>query len=227
MHRRIRRFYVVAVASVAMLALLAVPASASGFPDVGGGVHAEAIDALSDQGVFAGDSDGRFNPGGTLTRAQFASVMARIAGLSPDQARPFSEVRGGPHADNVAAATDAGFIQGYPDGTFRPSEPITRDQMAALLARWLEPPSTTEVFFDDLDGTIHGDAINALAARGVIQGTGDGSTFSPREQVRRDQAASFVHRATGGSSGGDDDGGWCSVWRWSPITGGYLAWEPC
>lgn len=222
MNRRTFRLGAVALGVVALLVSTSTAAAASTFVDVGDSVHAEAIEALAEDGIITGKSGDRFDPGGTLTRAQFASIIARAAELDTSGSAPFRDVQGSPHAGAIGAAVAEGIIQGYPDNTFRPSAPITRDQMAALIARWVEPPSTDEVAFTDLADTIHADAINDLAAIGVVRGTGDGTTFSPRAQVRRDQAASFVHRALGGGSG---DGRWCLVNRWTP-GGLILVWVP-
>jgi hypothetical protein len=186
------------VAGLATGALLAstVAVAAVPFDDVDeeNSPHAAAIDEMSDRGILLGKGDGTFDPAGTVTRAQLASIIARAAGLDDSDERPFTDVPGGPHAGAVAAAFEAGFVQGYPDGTFRPSQPIARDQIAALLARWAQPPAITEDRFPDLGNTVHGAAINALAAIDVALGSNDG-TFRPRGELRRDQAASFVFRA--------------------------------
>lgn len=186
-----------AVLSAAALVLSTAGAAADPtFDDVDheNSPHGEAISELAQRRILLGKGDGTFDPGGTLTRAQLASVVARAAGLAPSGDRPFDDVDGGPHAGNIAAAAEAGFVQGYPDGTFRPGQAITRDQIAALLARWLDVPPVREDAFSDLGTTIHAEAINGLAAIGVARGSTDG-TFRPRASLRRDQAASFVFRA--------------------------------
>jgi hypothetical protein len=192
-----RRSRTVAVLSAGALLASTVGAAATPvFDDVdhANSPHGEAISQLAEAGILLGKDDGRFDPAGQLTRAQFASVVARAAGLGTSTATPFSDVRGGPHAGAIAAASEAGFIQGFEDGTFRPNAAIKRDQMAALLYRWLEPPPADRAAFSDLGGTIHAAAINALADIGVVLGSTD-RTFRPRNDVRRDQTASFVHRA--------------------------------
>jgi hypothetical protein len=156
--------------------------------------HGEAISALAGQDILRGKGDGTFDPGGVLTRAQFASIVTRAAGLEGSDARPFPDVTGGPHADAIAAAADAELILGYPDGSFRPNAPILRDQVAVLLYRWLRPPAADRPAFSDLHLTTHAAAINALAEAGVVEGRAD-RTFAPRSLVRRDQTASMVYRA--------------------------------
>lgn len=190
--------------TVALLSAGALVASATGvvasprFDDVDHdrSPHGDAISELAEREILLGKDERSFDPGGTLTRAQFASVIARAAGLSPSSERPFSDAVDGPHAGNIAAAAAAGFIQGFEDGTFRPNQPIKRDQMAALLYRWLRPPLADQAKFSDLGSTTHAPAINALAEVGVVRGSAD-RTFRPRADVRRDQTASFVWRGLG------------------------------
>jgi hypothetical protein len=192
-----RRSRTVAVLSAGALLASTVGAAATPvFDDVDhdNSPHGEAISKLADARILLGKEDGRFDPAGQLTRAQFASVIARAAGLGTSTATPFTDVPGGTHAGAIAAASEAGFILGFEDGTFRPNAAIKRDQMAALLYRWLQPPPADRAAFSDLGGTTHAAAINALAEIGVAQGSAD-RTFRPRNDVRRDQTASFVYRA--------------------------------
>jgi hypothetical protein len=192
-----RRSRTVAVLTAgALLASTAGAAATPEFDDVDHdrSPHGEAISELAEAGILLGKEDGRFDPAGQLTRAQFASVIARAAGLERSNATPFRDVTGGPHAGAIAAASEAGYILGFADGTFRPNAAIKRDQMAALLYRWLQPPPADRAAFSDLGGTVHAAAINALADIGVVQGSTD-RTFRPRNDVRRDQTASFVWRA--------------------------------
>jgi hypothetical protein len=187
------------VALLSAGSLLATTAGAAADPtfsdvDHDNSPHGEAISALAEQGIILGKGDGTFDPGGSLTRGQFASIVARAAGLTESDARPFPDVTGGAHAGNIAAAAEAGLILGYPDGTFRPGQPILRDQVAVLLHRWLQPPPADRAAFSDLHLTTHAAAINALADVDVVRGKAD-RTFDPRSDVRRDQTASMVFRA--------------------------------
>jgi hypothetical protein len=192
--RRGRRRLIVGVTALAMLAPMTAVAEQP-YDDVDPeSPHSEAISELSEREVMVGRSENRFAPAATVTRAQLASIVARAAGLEPSEERPFEDVDDGPHADNIAAAHEAGLVRGYEDGTFRPSQSIARDQIASVLFRWLEPPEADGAQFSDLDDSVHATAINALAEADIARGTGDGR-FRPRADLRRDQAASFVWRA--------------------------------
>ena len=102
-------------------------------------------------------------------------------------------------------AVDCSFALGIAQGMggeqneYRPTEATRRDQMASLIVRTLEAagytlPEAEDSGFGDIDGNAHREAIEQLAAIGVVEGTSD-TTYSPDRFVRRDQMASFVWRA--------------------------------
>jgi hypothetical protein len=121
-------------------------------------------------------------------------VLARAAEVEPVEGERFDDTAGSPHEGAINALADADVIAGYPDGTFRPSEAVRRDHVAALIGRWLELEGVEEDRFVDLDDTIHAPLINALADVDVARGDADGR-FHPRRDIRRDQTASLVLRA--------------------------------
>jgi hypothetical protein len=83
---------------------------------------------------------------------------------------------------------------GFSDGTFRPSLPVSREQMASFLVLGFDLPASSGGGFTDVSGP-HAAAVAALAASGVTTGcTTDGQQFCPQGAVRRDQMASFVAR---------------------------------
>jgi predicted dienelactone hydrolase len=165
------------------------------FPDVPvGNVHRDAILELARDGILRGGLDGRFRPDDPITRGQVAAVLARTAGLTPVTPSRFPDVAGSVHAGDIEALAAAGIIDGYADGTFRPLEPIRRDHVAALVARWLGVEPVADGPFTDIARTPHAGAINALYEIGVVNGR-TASTFAPSLDIRRDQFASVVSRA--------------------------------
>ncbi|CAN5560332.1 hypothetical protein BH20ACT2_BH20ACT2_13480 [soil metagenome] len=112
---------------------------------------------------------------------------------------PFSDVDpASTHGAAVACVAGRGIARGISDTQFAPRRPVTRDQMAAFLARLLAasgfalPENPPERFADD-GGSVHARAIDQLAAIGVVSGRADGS-FGPRDLVTRGQMASFLVR---------------------------------
>jgi len=99
-----------------------------------------------------------------------------------------------PHANNIYMLTESGVIGGYPDGTFRPSQPVTRGQLATMVVNGFEIDAEADVGrFRDVAGTTHATHIGVLTSIGAIEGYPDG-TFRPGVAVTRAQAASILAR---------------------------------
>lgn len=108
------------------------------FGDVPAGHWAEeAIQALAAKHIVTGKSASLFDPAGATTRAEFAALLARALGLPAAQSKsPFSDVRANDwHADEIAAAFEAGLVTGRSERQFAPDDRISREEMAALLVR--------------------------------------------------------------------------------------------
>ena len=108
------------------------------FTDVDNGAwYAEAVKVLSSKGIIAG-SNGMFEPDRPVTRAEFAAMAARFAGKDGKGVNVFSDV----FADEwyygaVSCAAQNGWISGYPDGTFRPQNSITRAEAVTIVNKML------------------------------------------------------------------------------------------
>lgn len=101
------------------------------------GTHGDAIAAVVAAGVAGGYEDGTFRPNETVTRGQMATFLANAAGLEPIGTSSVSDAVGA-HADPIDAVVEAGLASGYPDGTFRPAEPVTRAQMATFVVNLVD-----------------------------------------------------------------------------------------
>jgi subtilisin family serine protease len=113
------------------------PGDPSQFSDVAGSVHADSIGALVRAGITSGFPDGTFRPNAPVTRGQMATFLTRALWLPPGDWSQFSDVAGSVHADSIGALVGADITSGYPDGTFRPTVPVTRGQMATFLTKGL------------------------------------------------------------------------------------------
>ena len=109
----------------------------AGFPDTAGSPHATAINAIAEAGITAGYADGTFGPNDPVSRGQMATFLTRALHLPPGPAPAFDDVARSAHADAIAAVASAGIASGYTDGTFRPTAPVTRAQMATFFVRAL------------------------------------------------------------------------------------------
>ncbi|MFA9446036.1 S-layer homology domain-containing protein [Egicoccus sp. AB-alg6-2] len=99
----------------------------------------------------------------------------------------------GSHAASITAVVQAGIASGYPDGTFRPGDTVTRAQLATFLARALNLSPVADHGFTDVGGS-HAGNIGAVARAGITTGYPD-RTFRPDDTVTRAQMASFLARA--------------------------------
>jgi hypothetical protein len=157
-------------------------------------VHAPAISALTTSGVVQGCAAGAFCPSRQLTRAQLATMLANARGLAP-RTPSFSDVpAGSTHAGAIGALAHLGIITGFPDGTFRPDLPVTREQAATFIHGTRGgPDGTSHPFTDVSTSNPHRGAIAALYRDGVTNGCTT-TRYCARDNLRRDEAASLIHR---------------------------------
>lgn len=114
------------------------PLSPPGFSDVPADhPFADAISWAQEAGLTGGYGDGTFRPGATVTRQAMVAWMWRLAGEpEPNDPPFFADVPAGhPFDAAIAWADEADLVEGYPDGTFRPAAPVTRQAAAAWLVR--------------------------------------------------------------------------------------------
>ena len=111
------------------------------FTDVPVGAwYEEAVGWCGDNGIMGGTSDTTFAPDDTMSRAMLATVLYRVAG-SPDAegAETFSDVISGAwYAAAVAWASNEDIMSGYGNGVFGVNDPVTREQIAAVLYRYAQ-----------------------------------------------------------------------------------------
>lgn len=159
-----------------------------------GGAHTEAIEAMAAAAVITGYADGTFRPSNDVARGQMASLLYRALDFPPGS-QAFPDTVGTTHQTAIAALASADVVKGYADGTFRPGNPISRGQMATMIARAFNLPASAGASrFSDVAGSTHEAGINALAAAGITSGFADG-TFRPGLNTPRAQTASFLYRA--------------------------------
>ena len=119
----------------------------------------------------------------------------------------FSDTAENIHADAIDCVAGWQITLGTGDDRFSPQSTVRRDQLASFLARLLNTagrplPDPGAVTFADIDGNVHQEAIEALAAAGIVLGTAP-STYDPAAIVRRDQMASFLARTIEYATAGD------------------------
>lgn len=167
------------------------------FEDAKGHWAAGSINALADLAIINGYPDGTFKPENKITRAEFAKMMAKIAPeVAADKKAKVSfsdAVKGEWYYDSVVYMAENGYINGYPDKTFKPNAEITREEIAQIVykVKGLKDTTKSDIFKDVPSKLWSATAINTLADNALIKGYGDG-TFRPSGFATRAEAATFV-----------------------------------
>ncbi|MBB4823244.1 hypothetical protein HNO89_000462 [Sporosarcina luteola] len=172
---------------------------AAQFKDVASHWSAEYIQQAVEQGLVKGYEDGTFKPNQSLTRAQAVSILVRALELETDKQNPFMDTQHyakDTQAD-IAAAYHHGLIKGQ-DGKFRPTEKVTRAQMALLFYRAYEIQNgkkyagQTKAPFSDMKkyNTEAKDAVDMLYA--LHMAAGENGKFMPGDSTSRGQATKML-----------------------------------
>ena len=200
--RNIRRMGAVLMALALVLSMNLTAFAAvedTGFADVDADDwYAEAVEYVRDHGIMNGTTATTFNPDGTTSRGQIAAILYRASG-SPEVSggTAFTDVADTAYyADAVRWASAHGVVTGYGDGTFRPNNPITRQQLAAILWRYAGSPAPeggADYADEDTISAYASTAVDWARDTGIISGR-DGNRFDPNGRAARAQAAVILHR---------------------------------
>ena len=148
---------------------------------------------------IVGYEDGSVQPEGDITRAEVATIFFR---LLTDESRDafWSQTNNYPDVSEdawynnaVSTLTNAGILDGYEDGTFKPDGNITRAEFATIAVRFFEATYDGEDLFSDIAGHWAQDYINEAANAGIVDGYPDG-TFGPQKRITRAEAMTMVNR---------------------------------
>lgn len=152
------------------------------------------------ENIMNGTSANTFVPNGKLSRAMLAQILYNQAGKPAAGASNFSDVKSSDwYAQAVAWAAEKGVVTGFEDGTFRPNDYVTREQLAAMLYRHAGSPGVGSASLDSFNDAANvavyaQDAMKWATAKGVITGNGNASTLDPKGNASRAQAAAMIMR---------------------------------
>lgn len=157
-----------------------------------------ALNTADHYAYLMGYPDGTVRPGGSITRAEATTIFFRL--LTEESrtrfwatANSYSDVRAGQWYNNaVSTMTSAGIVNGYPDGTFRPNAPITRAEMAKIIALFAKLDKTADRF-PDTAGHWAEAYIRLAAGNGWIEGYPDGN-FRPDRSITRAETVTMIDR---------------------------------
>ncbi|MDE7244369.1 MAG: S-layer homology domain-containing protein [Oscillospiraceae bacterium] len=175
------------------------PVTQTIFHDVPTGAwYAGAVAYCHQQGLMSGVSDNTFAPAETVSRGMLAAILYRQAGSPAAQiSATFPDVPANIWYSNaVAWAAQNGMMSGYADGRFGPNNPVTREQIAAILWRHAGTPQsdTAEEFSDHSAISAYAlDAANWARDTGVISGD-SANRFRPKSAASRAELAVILYR---------------------------------
>ena len=184
--------------AIAMILSIMIPSFAFG-SDYSGHWAEETIQEWLDAGKLKGYEDGSFKPDGQITRAEFMTMVNSAFGYTELAEIDFSDVKTDDwYYSEVQKAVKAGYLEGYEDGTARPSAKITRQQAALIIARikgLADNESAANIFGDanEIASWAKG-GVGAAAAAKYMIGYED-NTFRPLKNVSRAEALVTIDRA--------------------------------
>ena len=162
----------------------------------------DAVQYVYEKGMMNGTSATTFSPDGTTTRGMIVTILHRIEGTPAATGTAFTDVPTGQwYSDAVSWASANGIVGGYGNGRFGPSDPITREQMAAILNRYSTYKGYDAGTVGSITGFSDASQVSSYAAEpmgwaignGLISGVGN-NTLAPKGNATRAQVATILMR---------------------------------
>lgn len=159
--------------------------------------YAPAVGYCEEQGLLSGTPEGTFAPDLPASRAMLVTALHRMAGSPSAADAGFPDIPEGIwYASGAAWAAGAGLVNGYSDGRFGGDDPVTREQLAAILWRreGQPQPEEREPFADQAELSAYAvDAVAWAKSQGIIHGREE-NRFDPGAAVTRGEAAMIFYR---------------------------------
>ncbi|MBW4642127.1 MAG: S-layer homology domain-containing protein [Goleter apudmare HA4340-LM2] len=174
----------------------------TGFPDLSGHWAATFVEALVSKGFISGFPDGKFGPELPMTRAQYAAIIAKTFQLPVNnKVSNFTDVKSDFWARSaILSAASMGFISGFPDGTFRPGQNLTKIQAIVSIVNGLKltggNPNVLTAYRDRAQ--IPSYALNAVAVatqKLLIVNYPKSDKLEPMRNSTRAEVAALVYQA--------------------------------
>lgn len=195
------------LAASGVIVALPQPTNAYSFSDLNpNSDYFEPIMDLVNRKILSGYPDGTFKPNKAITREEAAKMLAQTLNVNisnPSNPRFKDVPMSNSNYRYIAALVEAGVINGFPDNTFKPKEPITRAQMAKIITLGFKLGVSTKLNhgFKDVSSD-HPNAyfIQTMLDLNITKGTSI-VTFEPFKTVTRGQMATFIWRAENADRG--------------------------
>ncbi|WP_256761785.1 S-layer homology domain-containing protein [Cohnella sp. WQ 127256] len=167
------------------------------FADTQGHWAEKTIDIFIKLQLIKGYKDGTFRPNSPITRAEFAVILNRAFNIQggSNTSVVLKDIGDNWAKEAIENLVAAGVIKGYTDGTFKPDNTITREEMVVMLSRIVNlndlAKDTTKGNFKDLNGAYAASEIIAEAQAGIVSGKGNGK-FDPKSNATRAEALQII-----------------------------------
>lgn len=167
------------------------------------------IDFMTARKLYKGISDIEFAPNGSMTRSMIATVLMRLAGENTNYAScSFNDVASGTWYYNAVEWAAQNGISDVTSGSFRPDEPIKREELAVFIANYADAmglslePAAALTFSDKADIT-NTDAVGVCVANNIINGYPEGN-FKPAAGATRAEVSAMISRLIKASLKGNE-----------------------
>lgn len=200
---KISRGILTAALTLVVCFLCSSSAMAASFPDISGHWAESYIEEAASEGLVSGYPDGSFKPQGYITRAEMATIYARMMQLQNVAPNTFTDIPGTWYHEAVLKNVYAGILSGYPNQTFRPNNKITRQEAAKMMGNCL-PDNATGTGIDNfsdrsLIANWAAETVALCANKGYFVGD-KSQRFNPSGNLTRAEAATILVRMSNGEN---------------------------
>ncbi|SNX55102.1 S-layer homology domain-containing protein [Thermoanaerobacterium sp. RBIITD] len=163
------------------------------FGDIFASWGRDDINEMAKLKYVSGYDDGTFRPNSYITRAEFITLLLRVKGIKEEPGIGFWDTKYSFAKDAIATAKKLGIVNGYSDGSFRPDNKITREEIAAVIAKAYGYKPFAESNFTDISNSYAKNDIIALSNMGILSGY-DNYHFMPYNNATRVEATAILYR---------------------------------
>ncbi|MDO5707889.1 MAG: S-layer homology domain-containing protein [Andreesenia angusta] len=182
--------------SLILLSIVGSSTTAMAFTDTVSHWAELDIQKLVEMDILSGYSDGSFNPEGNITRAETSKILSLAKQLDIQNKADLNITDMSKEHwsyDYVLTLAMNGIVRGYPDGSFRPDNNISREEFCIMIFKILNPELGESKSFSDLDQSYAKEEIEALAGLGIVSGY-ENNLFMPKKNITRAEAANMVSK---------------------------------
>ena len=156
----------------------------------------DSIKKFIEKGYISGYEDKTFRPDNSITRAEFVKIVNKVFNFTAQGKENFKDVESNSwYYQDICIGLKSGYINGYEDKTFRPNNPITREEVASIITNITNLSTNSNFKFVD-DNQISNWAkpsVYALAKNKIMAGYED-NTFRPKNKITRAEAVATLNR---------------------------------